>query len=92
MFKTIRGKLVGDIADEQISIDVKTKLQTFLQQNPDVDHYIDDTTTSRYRTNFWLGIFFGVVVGIFVATLVIMTAMNVWTQLGFLHLPGYHGW
>jgi hypothetical protein len=92
MFKTIRDKLAGNIEENKTLVSVEGKLKSFLDQNPDVDHYISDHNRSRYSANFWLGVVIGSLLVLLVTLIVIMCVFNMWHELGYLKVPYLQGW
>ena len=92
MFDTMRGSLKGEIEEDSISMKVKGKMHSFLDQNPDVDHYLSDTIYSKIRSRFWVGIVFGILISFVIFLLVSLVAMTWWHDLGYLRFPDMTGW
>ena len=92
MFETMRGNLKGEIEEDSISVKIKEKLQSFLEQNTDVDQYLSDTIYSKIRNRFWTGMVFGGLISFILFFIISLLALSWWHELGFLHFPGMTGW
>lgn len=88
MFETIRGDLRSKIEKNTIAMKIEEKLQTFLTENPDVDHYISDNNRRLTKANFWLGTFLGVLITLFFALFAFFVCIMVWHNLGYVNIPG----
>lgn len=92
MFDTMRGSLKGEIESDSISIKVKGKLHSFLEQNPDVDQYLSDTAYNRLKSKLYFGLFIGFIIAMFLFAFFGLLTMSWWHDLGYLHIPGMIGW
>jgi len=89
MFETLRGHLRSKIETSTISLKIEEKLQAFLTDNPDVDHYISDNNRKMNRANFWLGIVLGAMIIAFIAVFIFLVQLMIWHQLGYVNIPGW---
>lgn len=92
MFETLRGILKGSIEKNSILVKIEEKLHTFLNDNPDVDHYISDKFKTKNRANFWFGLLLGILFTVIISSMIFMFCMVYWNGTGCLHFPGVPGW
>jgi len=83
MFKPIRSSLVKGLNEKSFDTRVMTKLLSFLNQNPDVDHYLSDRNKLHDSVNFWMGVMMG---GLVILMVVCFALGYLWNQhiIGFL--------
>jgi hypothetical protein len=70
-FKPMRSYLKNKLSDSEELTKIQNKLFKFLDQNKDVDHYLDDYCRKRW----WVGILFGVLLSILFLEFVFVALM-----------------
>ena len=88
MFESMKMFLKGKIEASSEVTRIQNKLHTFLTHNPDVDHYLSDTSKQRNTKSVWAGLLVGILLTFMVGCVLFLIIIYYWHALGYLHIPG----
>ena len=85
MWISLKTKYEQGVLENTEKAGLLNKLVAFLKENPDIDHYLDETQKERQRIGFIIGMMVGVF-GMLIAGAIVI---KVWQLLGYLNIPGF---
>ena len=71
MFKPMRSYLKNKLTDADELTKIRNKLFQFLDKNPDVDHYLDNYS----RTRWWVGVVMGILLTFIFIEIIVIALM-----------------